>query len=572
MASSFKQFCTICNDDGISNRAVTWCTECEVLFCGDCEKHHNKSRLSKNHKIMSAKDYQKLPALMQEISCQCRDHNKKFELYCSVHACACCVQCITDKHQKCQDMKPLSDVLNQVKLSASVQLFEKDLNDVRKNYDKAIKYMKARINIINIQKTEAVGEIRSMRKSIADYLNKLEQTVLDDLESKHSDLKLNMTTLVDQMEQQASKIERLQSQFTKIMQYASELQIYIGLREVEKITSQAAKYIEALDSGDHFSENNIEINISSALQSILQDVKSFGDININTFASTLKIKAGRKNQAQHLVPKFTGIEYIKPSLVKRLTVPQNMRCLDIKACLALPDGKFAILDSCVSKAQVLLFSNEGIFIRQIVTLPSIGDACFVKNNTVAVTLAGAGQIALVDVEKNAIIEQIKLIHNCNGAASDFLAVSSTCGSQITAINLNDMSQSILEVVGAYYISLFQENIYCSIFYENKVWCYNSTGELLWTFAHQDIDKPTGMTLDKNGFVYIVPSNDNSIVVVSPDGKTCKTILTETDLLNFPYAIDIHRETGTMIVSSYISDDSDDGGRLYRYHSALVYKI
>ncbi|CAC5391109.1 unnamed protein product [Mytilus coruscus] len=171
MASSVKHFCTICNDDGISNTADTWCMECEHFFCGNCEKTHSKSRLSKNHKTFSAEDYQKLPTFKKEISSQCRDHKKKFELYCSFHACPCCVQCLTDKHKICQDMKPLSDIVQQVKSSASVQLFEKDLKDVKENLDTAIKYLKTRISTstINTQKTKSVGEIRYMRKSINDY-------------------------------------------------------------------------------------------------------------------------------------------------------------------------------------------------------------------------------------------------------------------------------------------------------------------------------------------------------------------------------------------------------------------
>ncbi|VDI71199.1 Hypothetical predicted protein [Mytilus galloprovincialis] len=263
MASSVNHVCTICQDDRVSNEAVTWCSECEVFFCEYCGKPHGRSRLSKNHRTMSVRDYQKLPSLMQKISSQCKDHKKKFELYCSFHACPCCVQCITDKHQKCQNMKPLSDILKQVKLSASIEIFEKDLNDVKENLDNAIKYLKSRISTSNIQKTKAVEEIRSMRKSIDDYINALERHILDDLESKHSKLKSNMSALVQQMEQRASQLNEMQSQFTKMTQYASELQIYIGLREIESMSSRAANFVEDLQHGDHFDKKNLEVDISS---------------------------------------------------------------------------------------------------------------------------------------------------------------------------------------------------------------------------------------------------------------------------------------------------------------------
>ncbi|XP_052097518.1 uncharacterized protein LOC127732530 isoform X3 [Mytilus californianus] len=567
MASSVKHFCTICLDDGISNRAVTWCTECEVLFCEDCKKPHSKSRLSNNHKTISSEDYHELPKFMKEISSQCRDHKKKFELYCSFHACPCCVQCITDVHQKCQDLKPLSDILKQVKSSASVQLFEKDLKVVMENLDAAIKYMKTRISTISTQKTKAVEEIKYLRKSINDYLNKLEQDILNDLESKHSKLKLNMATLVQQMEQRASQINQMQSQFTKMTQYATELQMYIGLREIEETTSQTAKYVEDLESRDHFIETNLEVNISSALQSILRDVKSFGDININTTSSTLQIKAGRKDQAQHLISKVPGIEQIKPSLLTRLTTPKDMKTLSIVACRILPDGKFIILDC--NKKQLLLFSKDGIFIRIVVTFTQNPcDACFFRNDTVAVSLGYANQTTLVDIEKNKIIQTINLSHDCYGVASDGETfVICTTDRQSTRVNLNDMSHTILEgMEGVERISLFQGNVYWTISSENKVCCLKSTGEPLWTFQHQDIDIPVGITLDMNGFVYIVSSRNNSVVVVSPDGKTCKTILSEADGIECPYQIDINKETRIMIVSSQVREDSRN------HDTAFVYKI
>ncbi|VDI38582.1 Hypothetical predicted protein [Mytilus galloprovincialis] len=139
----------------------------------------------------------------------------------------------------------------------------------------------------------------------------------------------------------------------------------------------------------------------------------------------------------------------------------------------------------------------------------------------------------------------------------------------TIVNLNDMSQTILEEVVASRVALFKGNIYGTIYNENKVCCYKSSGEALWTFQHDDIVDPLGITLDRNGFVYVVSQNKDRVVVVSPDGKTCKTILSEADGIKYPHAIDIDRESGIMIVSSKIRVDNDD--REYE-RTAFVYKI
>lgn len=285
----------------------------------------------------------------------------------------CSVQCIIDNHPKCQDLKSLLDTLKQVKSSASVELFETDLKDVKQNLDNAVKYLKSRISTSNTQKAKAVEEIRRMRKSIVDYLNKLEQQIIAELGSKHKRLISNMGTIVQQMEQIGSQIGQMQSDFLKMTQYATELQMYFGLKEIETKTSEAAKYIESLDSGDHFNEKNLEVKISSDLQSILENVESFGDIDINTTFSTLRLKSGRKDQAQHLVPNIHGIEQIKPTFLRRLTIPEDVKSLQIYACLIIPVGKFIILD--FKGKQLLLFSNDGILIRKVVTFTDFFMGC-----------------------------------------------------------------------------------------------------------------------------------------------------------------------------------------------------
>ncbi|CAG2214501.1 unnamed protein product [Mytilus edulis] len=190
------------------------------------------------------------------------------------------------------------------------------------------------------------------------------------------------------------------------------------------------------------------------------------------------------------------------------------------------------------------------------------------HNTVAVTLGLAKHTTLVDIEKNKIIQTIQLSHGCHGAASDGEPLVISSGHRrCTRVNLNDMSHTAFEgMAGVGFIALFQGNIYGTILIENKVCCFKSTGEPLWTFQHQDINRPIGIALDKNGCVYIASLGNSIIVEVSSDGKTCKTILSEADGNKSPYSIDINKEAGIMIVSSDISED----GRNYK--TAFVYKL
>lgn len=80
-------------------------------------------------------------------------------------------------------MKPLSDILENIKSSASVQLLEKDMTVVKENFEEMIEYLNNRMNSNNGQKLKAAEKIRSVKKSIDEFLNKIEQDIISDLET-----------------------------------------------------------------------------------------------------------------------------------------------------------------------------------------------------------------------------------------------------------------------------------------------------------------------------------------------------------------------------------------------------
>ncbi|CAG2249914.1 unnamed protein product [Mytilus edulis] len=138
---------------------------------------------------------------------------------------------------------------------------------------------------------------------------------------------------------------------------------------------------------------------------------------------------------------------------------------------------------------------------------------------------------------NKVIRKIKLPHECNGVASEreMLVISSR--ERCTIVKLNDMSQTILEGVRAHRISFFKGNIYSANYFGKTICCYKSTGEELWTFQYEEmnVNSPGGLTLDTNGFVYWVCRRNNSIEVISADGTSHTTILSEADGIKDPFA-------------------------------------
>jgi DNA-binding beta-propeller fold protein YncE len=73
------------------------------------------------------------------------------------------------------------------------------------------------------------------------------------------------------------------------------------------------------------------------------------------------------------------------------------------------------------------------------------------------------------------------------------------------------------------------NIYHKNYTTNTVSYHKINGDKLWEF--QDvaiIRKPRRVAVDRDLNVYVASKGNDSVVVISPDGKRCRTVLGKSD--------------------------------------------
>ncbi|CAG2198986.1 unnamed protein product [Mytilus edulis] len=191
-------------------------------------------------------------------------------------------------------MKPLADFLKEVKSSAAISLLQNDLKDLKEIFEEAIKHLKNKIKTINIDRENGIECVKSMRKLLKDHFDKLEKQIIDSLETKHSELKTETEKLVKEMEYRLNRVGQLEGEFSTMANYATELQLYVGMQELEKTASKETKYIEGLESKHYLDNSILEVKIASDLYSILQDDYSFGNIYIKSTPHSVRVRLEEK--------------------------------------------------------------------------------------------------------------------------------------------------------------------------------------------------------------------------------------------------------------------------------------
>ena len=101
MATSRDIQCSICETQHITQFADHWCPECDEDLCAACENHHESSKITRNHGIISIENYKKLPSCISEIGHHCKDHDTKYTNFCQIHDKPCCPDCISTNHNDC---------------------------------------------------------------------------------------------------------------------------------------------------------------------------------------------------------------------------------------------------------------------------------------------------------------------------------------------------------------------------------------------------------------------------------------------------------------------------------------
>jgi outer membrane protein assembly factor BamB len=98
------------------------------------------------------------------------------------------------------------------------------------------------------------------------------------------------------------------------------------------------------------------------------------------------------------------------------------------------------------------------------------------------------------------------------------------------------------------ISLRNDTINCTEWKTNTIYCYTLTGQEIWTFKDENVLRgPRGIALEKNRNVYVAGKGTNNVVVISPDGKNCKEILTKSNGLDRPFSLCINIDRYELLV-------------------------
>ncbi|XP_071121455.1 tripartite motif-containing protein 2-like [Mytilus edulis] len=567
MMATSSLSCSVCDLRHVSKPSAVWCTECDEGLCDSCQEHHSLSKASRNHTVIPITDYHKLPSDVVKISQFCDKHNEKLSIYCKMHECPCCRNCIVESHNKCHEILKIEDVINNVKSSNAFFEIEQTLKEVGENIEKIREDRQNNLKTLPETRKQIEKEILETRTSINNHIDKIQADIIKELYATADQESKQIHQLLNSLEEKQQGIAILQGSISDIKQHASDLQTFLSMKRIEKEVFDKNEFIRSISSSDHLKQIVLSLNINTAIKNLITDIPNFGKIIVESIPSNIELTTRKQKQAQLMVAKVPSRSFENISLNFQQTI-NTKESKPNRGTYLLPDGRMVFSSSSYRNSSVTVLNANGS-VNFNVKLPSSSssfDVAYITEiNSLAVSTGGSGApcIYIIDMQTQNVKKTISLNGNIYGIT--YNGTDLIYSGRLEGIRtINPHNETISDIVAGQmeaecYVTTFSDKLYHTNPGKNTVTCFNLQGKLQWTFQNESVLKtPGGITVDSSGDIYVVGRKSNNVILISSDGKQHRQLLSGSDGLSEPRAIHFSQERNLLIVAK------SSGGEAFLY--------
>jgi hypothetical protein len=358
--------------------------------------------------------------------------------------------------------------------------------------------------------------------------------------------------LLTTLQRQEEEIYQSQVNIENIKKYASELQAFLGLKQIQGISMKKENYMQSLVENGNLKQIKLSFNANDQILNLLNNVNSFGKIFIERKSSEVDIEVYKQNQAQQRVVSIPVRNVNDVMLKLKQTIKRGLS--GVKGCCILSNGKMVFANQFPNEVLILHKDGSRDFTINIIS-GNPRDVTCIDSNTIAVSVIDKdNQVRIIDLCKRLITRRINTETTVLGITyNDGFLFCCALDKGLIRIDLKD--NSITPVVRCdlpawSFATTNGNNIYYTNPTRDNVTCCDMNGKVEWEFYDTNVlVPPFGITTDNNNYIYVVGQRSNSVVVISPNGQSHKVLLSERDGLNFPWTIHCDRASNQLLLAN-----------------------
>ncbi|CAC5380332.1 unnamed protein product [Mytilus coruscus] len=229
-------------------------------------------KVTSGHKLISSDDYRKIENV--PVNLKCDTHGKKFDLYCKTHDVAICVAYYPSLHRDCSDVIiSLDEAAESAKKSTALDDLEDSIKVALENIKHFINNRNVAMKNFEIEEQSVRKSISEMRANINKHLDKLEKKMLDELSDRYGNCKSKYGKVQKHLNETETEIKLLQEQTSQLKRVGSDLQVFLGTCQINKLIHNEVQSIKSMTST--LQDYKIGIEIHQGIISLLENVDNF---------------------------------------------------------------------------------------------------------------------------------------------------------------------------------------------------------------------------------------------------------------------------------------------------------
>ena len=553
--STSPSFCGMCDNRHISKPSEVWCPDCEEGLCTECIEYHSSGKLSRGHTTIPIAEYQKLPSYVLKIKEHCNEHQEKFNLYCKEHECPCCRICNVKKHSDCKNVAIMEDIIKNVKTSSMFNETKHLIKEMIETIGKIKQNRETNSSSVREQKRIIENEIQELRTKINNHLDRLQENLMTELEEAEIQVTDETRELLVSLSEKQKELTEYQINIVNIKKYASDLQTFIAVKQIEKQVETQDTCLQSLVNSDSLNQTKLSYKIDTGLKNITNSIQQFAEVVVESKPCEMVFVRKKDKEAQMMVAELSptmSVENIQLNLKQKIYA----KVTNIRGCSLLPDGRMAF--SCVVSSTVRFINKEGnelFHIGKDKTGSTTYDTVYIKDTNNLAVSSGDGSntcITIIDIESQEVMTTISMDANIYGMAVRGRTIYFCSKDKgLKMLNLSDQSVSDIfssSMSNLDYVATSGDKLYYTSFNTGAVTCCDLHGTTQWEFKDDCVLQcPTGISVDNDGNVYVVGFGSHNVVVVSPDGQRHRQLLSSKDGMSHPFVLDYDKSTNRLLV-------------------------
>jgi hypothetical protein len=460
-----------------------------------------------------------------------------------------------ENHKDCREVAVLENITKNVKTSTMFNEVEHLIKELIEHIGKIRQNRETNSSSVNEQKRIIENEIQELRTKINNHLDKLQEDLMKELTEAEKQVTTETHELHVSLDEKQRILTEYQTNIANIEKYASDLQTFIAIKQIEKEVETQDTCLQSLVNSDSLNQTKLTCKIDTGLKNISTNIQKFAEVVVEAKPCEMVFVRSKDKQAQMMLAELSppmSVANIQLNLKQKI----NTKGTGIRGCSLLPDGRMVF--SCFISNTVRFVNKEGVELFQIGEgKPGANtyDTVYITDNNSVAVLFGWGDnrcIAIIDIESQKVMTNIPMDTNIYGMAVRGRTIYyCTTDKGLKMLNLSDRSVSDIissSMSGVWYIATSGDKLYYTNYNTDAVTCCDLHGTTQWEFKEQRVLLgPRGISVDNDGNVYVVGYYSNNVVVISTDGQRHRQLLSSKDGVSYPVVLDYDNSTNRLLV-------------------------